>query len=116
MEFTMPQGTFPSDPVAFLTNPEAAAANRVWRQDCWLMLKARQGHPIEREAGNRLNDLEERITGRSTLVNVSTDCDPDPLPPAPAMTEVEAARRRAEPSIFRAIAARAMGSRGGSAA
>ena len=93
----MPQGTFPSDPVAFLTNPEAAAANRVWRQDCWLM-------------------LEERITGRSTLVHVSTDCDPDPLPPAPAMTEVEAARRRAEPSIFRAIAARAMGSRGGSAA
>ncbi|MEB3421753.1 hypothetical protein ACFSDD_17590 [Salipiger marinus] len=112
----MPQGTYPSDPVAFLTDPEAAAANRVWRQDCWLMLKARQGHPIEREAGNRLNDLEERITGRSMLAHVATDCDPDPLPPAPAMTEVEAARRRAEPAIFRAIAALGMGHRRGSAA
>ena len=100
----MPNKYVLPEEAAFLTNPEAAAADRITRQDFWLLAKQRQGHPITHEAGNRLHDLEVRISGRPTLVHVVTDGDPDPEPPTPAMTEVEAGRLRALPAICAAVA------------
>lgn len=111
----MPNKYVLPEEAAFLTNPEAAAADRVTRQDYWFHAKQRQGHPIRNEAGNRLGDLEARITGRPTLVHIGTESDPDPMPPAPAVSEVEAARLRATPTI-RAAVARHLGFGGGDAA
>lgn len=100
----MPNKYVLPEEAAFLTDPEAAAADRVTRQDFWFHAKQRQGHPICNEAGNRLHDLEARISGRPTLVHVVTETDPDPLPPAPALTEVEAGHKRAMPAILAAVA------------
>ena len=114
----MPNKYVLPEEAAFLTNPEAAAADRVTRQDYWFHAKQRQGHPIRTDAGNRLHDLEARLSDRPTLVHVVTEGDPDPMPPAPAVSvisEVEAGRQRAQPAIFAAVA-RAMGRTGGDAA
>ncbi|SFC09284.1 hypothetical protein [Salipiger profundus] len=111
----MPNKYVLPEEAAFLTNPEAAAADRVTRQDYWFHAKQRQGHPIRNDAGHRLGDLEARITGRPTLAHAATEGDPDPMPPAPAVSEVEAGRQRAQPAIFAAVA-RAMGRTGGDAA
>ena len=111
----MPRRNFPPDPVAFLTDPEACAADRGARQDCWLLLKQRRGQPILQEAGDRLHDLEARITGRADLMHVVTEADPEPTPPAGALSEVELARRHAEPRVLAAVA-RKLGWGGGDAA
>ncbi|MCA0963306.1 hypothetical protein [Salipiger bermudensis] len=109
----MPNKYVLPEEAAFLTDPEAAAADRVTRQDFWFHAKQRQGHPICNEAGNRLHDLEARISGRPTFIHVVTETDPDPLPPAPALTEVEVGRLHAMPAIRAAVAKLA---RGGDAA
>jgi len=100
----MPNKYVLPEEAAFLTDPEAAAADRVTRQDFWFHAKQRQGHPICNEAGNRLHDLEARISGRPTLVHVVTETDPEPQPPAPALTDVEAGRQHAMPAIRAAVA------------
>ncbi|WP_226560766.1 hypothetical protein [Salipiger thiooxidans] len=111
----MPNKYVLPEEAAFLTNPEAAAADRTTRLDFWTYAKKRQGHPITHEAGNRLFDLEVRISGRHTLVHVVSDSDPDPEPPTPAVNEIEAGRLRAIPAI-RAAVARKLHLGGGTAA
>lgn len=69
---------------AFLTDPAAATSDRVKRLDIWLVAKERQGQPITVEAGNRLHDLEQRVSGRCDFVHIETPGVPAPARPASA--------------------------------
>ncbi|GGG59887.1 hypothetical protein GCM10011415_02330 [Salipiger pallidus] len=105
----MPRKVIHPEEAAFLTDPDAATSDHVKRLDIWLQAKARQGHPITAEAGNRLHDLDQRITGRSDFVVVDPQGDPDPTPPAPAQPEPETAFQRRTRLIRAAITARRSG-------
>ncbi|WP_188790867.1 hypothetical protein [Salipiger pallidus] len=89
----MPRTVIFPEEAAFLTDPAAATSDHIKRLDIWLQAKARQGHPITAEAGNRLHDLDQRITGRTDFVVIEPHSDPDPLPPAPAVADSEYSRR-----------------------
>ncbi|MBU2963356.1 hypothetical protein KO516_21520 [Citreicella sp. C3M06] len=92
-----------------LCTPDLTTAAPAAVQSAWLDAKAARGQPLSARQVARLDAMPSTYPGRTVIpeapfVHVITEGDPDPLPPAPALNAIDAARIGALPRTRAAIA------------